>query len=69
VKGHIKTREIERTRGTRVSERSKGGIALLLSGYCASAEDDVPDFHELGVDIERQFHELDGLDDAIFIDG
>ncbi|RLU21014.1 hypothetical protein DMN91_007630 [Ooceraea biroi] len=39
------------------------------TGYCAPAEDDVPDFHELGVDIERQFHELSGLDDAIFIDG
>ncbi|XP_032691529.1 zinc finger protein 143-like isoform X2 [Odontomachus brunneus] len=39
------------------------------TGYCAPAEDDVPDFHELGADIERQFHELSALDDAIFIDG
>ncbi|XP_014478283.1 PREDICTED: zinc finger protein 143-like [Dinoponera quadriceps] len=39
------------------------------AGYCAAAEDDVPDFHELGADIERQFHELSALDDAIFIDG
>jgi len=59
----------DRTHERKKNERSKGGIALLLSGYCAPAEDDVPDFHELGVDIERQFHELDGLDDAIFIDG
>ncbi|XP_029660453.1 zinc finger protein 16-like isoform X2 [Formica exsecta] len=39
------------------------------TGYCASAEDDIPDFHDLGADIERQFHELSALDDAIFIDG
>lgn len=39
----------------------------IVAGYCA--EDDVPDFHELGADIERQFHELSALDDAIFIDG
>ncbi|KAL6264036.1 hypothetical protein P5V15_004117 [Pogonomyrmex californicus] len=38
-------------------------------GYCAPAEGDVPDFHELGADIERQFHELNALNDAIFIDG
>nr|XP_012221328.1 PREDICTED: zinc finger protein 76-like isoform X1 [Linepithema humile] len=39
------------------------------TGYCAPAEDDVPDFHELDADIERQFHELSALNDAIFIDG
>ncbi|GAB1863762.1 Zinc finger protein gli4-like isoform x3 protein [Camponotus japonicus] len=38
------------------------------TGYCASAEDDMPDFHDLGADIEQQFHELSALDDAIFID-
>ncbi|XP_011638155.1 zinc finger protein 189-like [Pogonomyrmex barbatus] len=38
-------------------------------GYCAPAEGDGPDFHELGADIERQFHELNALNDAIFIDG
>ncbi|XP_071565388.1 uncharacterized protein [Temnothorax nylanderi] len=37
------------------------------TGFCVPAEDDVPDFHEL--DIERQFHELSALNDAIFIDG
>jgi len=39
------------------------------TGYCTPAEGEVPDFHELGVDIERQFHELNALNDAIFIDG
>ncbi|XP_011874172.1 PREDICTED: uncharacterized protein LOC105565518 [Vollenhovia emeryi] len=39
------------------------------TGYRAFTEDDVPDFHELGADIERHFHELGGLNDAIFIDG
>ncbi|KAL0116796.1 hypothetical protein PUN28_010012 [Cardiocondyla obscurior] len=39
-------------------------------GYnCIPTEDDVPDFHELSVDIERQFHELSAFNDAIFIDG
>jgi len=42
---------------------------LLVAGFCVPAEDDVPDFHELGADIERQFHELSALNDAIFIDG
>ncbi|KAG5335509.1 GLIS3 protein, partial [Acromyrmex charruanus] len=37
------------------------------TGFCVTAEDDVPDFHELGADIERQFHELSALNDAIFI--
>nr|XP_033332836.1 zinc finger protein GLI2-like [Megalopta genalis]XP_033332838.1 zinc finger protein GLI2-like [Megalopta genalis] len=36
------------------------------AGYC---EDDVPDFQELGSDIEQQFLELTNLDDAVFIDG
>ncbi|XP_078042980.1 uncharacterized protein LOC144473200 [Augochlora pura] len=36
------------------------------AGYC---EDDVPDFQELGSDIEQQFLELSNLDDAVFIDG
>ncbi|XP_029156247.1 zinc finger and SCAN domain-containing protein 21-like isoform X2 [Nylanderia fulva] len=39
------------------------------TGYCASAEDDIPDFHNLDADIERQFQELSAFDDAIFIDG
>lgn len=51
----------------RQSERKKAVIAIV-SGYCASAEDDMPDFHDLGADIEQQFHELSALDDAIFID-
>ncbi|XP_036145676.1 uncharacterized protein LOC105834863 [Monomorium pharaonis] len=38
-----------------------------VAGYCnVPVDDDVPDFDELGADIERQFHELN---DAIFIDG
>lgn len=41
---------------------------LLVTGYLP-AEDNVPDFHELGGDIERHFHELNALNDAIFIDG
>ncbi|XP_053984735.1 Krueppel homolog 1-like [Hylaeus volcanicus] len=36
------------------------------TGYC---EEDVPDFQELGSDIEQQFLELSSLDDAVFIDG
>lgn len=40
-----------------------------VAGFCVPAEDDVPDFHDLGADIERQFHELGALNDAIFIDG
>lgn len=36
------------------------------TGFCVTAED-VPDFHELDADIERQFHELSALNDAIFI--
>ena len=32
-------------------------------------EDEVPDFQELGSDIEQQFLELSNLDDAVFIDG
>ncbi|XP_043250520.1 protein sister of odd and bowel-like [Colletes gigas] len=36
------------------------------AGYC---EEDVPDFQELGSDIEQQFLELSSLDDAVFIDG
>jgi len=39
----------------------------LITGFCMTAEDDVPDFHELDADIERQFHELSALNDAIFI--
>lgn len=51
-------------------EREKKKVVIgIVSGYCASAEDDIPDFHDLGADIERQFHELSALDDAIFIDG
>ncbi|XP_012344708.1 zinc finger protein GLI3-like isoform X2 [Apis florea] len=37
------------------------------TGY--QVEDEVPDFQELGSDIEQQFFELSSLDDAVFIDG
>ncbi|XP_017875559.1 zinc finger protein 76-like [Ceratina calcarata] len=37
------------------------------AGY--QVEDEVPDFQELGSDIEQQFLELSNLDDAVFIDG
>ncbi|CAK9801030.1 Zinc finger protein GLIS3 [Anthophora quadrimaculata] len=37
------------------------------SGY--QVEDEVPDFQELGSDIEQQFLELSSLDDVVFIDG
>ncbi|KOC65076.1 Zinc finger protein GLIS3 [Habropoda laboriosa] len=37
------------------------------TGY--QVEDEVPDFQELGSDIEQQFLELSSLDDAVFIDG
>ncbi|XP_066581802.1 zinc finger protein GLI1-like [Prorops nasuta] len=37
-----------------------------ISGYC---EDDVPDFQNLGSDIEQQFLELSNIDNAVFIDG
>ncbi|KAG7200741.1 hypothetical protein KM043_001290 [Ampulex compressa] len=37
------------------------------AGFCA--DDDVPDFQELGSDIEQQFLELSNLEDVVFIDG
>lgn len=42
-------------------------IFFFFTGY--QVEDEVPDFQELGSDIEQQFFELSSLDDAVFIDG
>lgn len=63
---HERARERE---GGENERKAPSSAALLVAGYCMSVEEDVPDFHELGTDIERQFHELNALNDAIFIDG
>nr|XP_034187952.1 uncharacterized protein LOC117607867 [Osmia lignaria]XP_034187953.1 uncharacterized protein LOC117607867 [Osmia lignaria] len=44
-------------------------VSSHVDGTGYQVEDEVPDFQELGSDIEQQFLELSNLDDAVFIDG
>lgn len=70
VKKYVKTRDIKSNATIRKRKTEKEKIVIgIIPGFCASAEDNIPDFHDLDADIERQFHELSALDDAIFIDG
>ncbi|XP_012150358.2 uncharacterized protein LOC100883863 isoform X2 [Megachile rotundata] len=44
-------------------------VSTHVDGTVYHVEDEVPDFNELGSDIEQQFLELSNLNDTVFIDG
>ncbi|XP_071871311.1 uncharacterized protein isoform X2 [Bombus fervidus] len=58
---------IESVKRFLIDDVSASGSHVDGTGY--QVEDEVPDFQELGSDIEQQFLELSSLDDAVFIDG